>query len=98
MKSICTTIPHKHRDFEHIVLHYSADNSLLGIGLYLKFDLHFNTNKMDYSPPFNSKVDYFYIGGSGAHFDPPDRGGSRGRKIPTPWNFIIEVLNNLFKQ
>ena len=72
--------------------------SILGIGLFIRFDLHFHTNKMNYHTPFNSKVDFFHIGGSGAHFDPPEKWGSRGRKIPTPWNFIIEVLNYLFKQ
>ena len=31
----------------------------LGIGLSIKFDLHFNTNKMDYLTPLYSKVDLF---------------------------------------
>ena len=42
----------------------------LGIGLFIKFDLQFNTNKMDYLTPLYSKVDFFHTGGPGCILTP----------------------------
>ena len=62
----------------------------LGISLFIKFDLHFTTNKMDYLTPLYSKVEFF-IQEARVHFDPPVK---RGLGVEKFQPLVISLLRS----